>query len=165
MLVGLLVQAQLPLLMWAVPSQLCDSHSTERGSACTAASPACLHFCTESCCMQQCSTTSGVSPCCVPPLQTGISLVGVSRVLAGNDSSGADSLQDLLSTPSSSSSTEPSQASISSLLPMLGIGGGVGGSGVGEGGAAAADPKKALLGMCLIILSQVSGSTVNALAS
>ncbi|WIA18798.1 hypothetical protein OEZ85_003481 [Tetradesmus obliquus] len=85
---------------------------------------------------------------------TGISLVGVSRVLAGNDSSGADSLQDLPSTPSSSSSTEPSQASITSLLPMLGIGGGVGGSGVGEGGAAAADPKKALLGMCLIILSQ-----------
>jgi hypothetical protein len=68
----------------------------------------------------------------------GISLVGVSRVLAGgNDSSSADSLQGVLWTPPSSSSSN------------MGIG-------ASEASNAAADPKKALLGMCLIILSQVS---------
>jgi hypothetical protein len=78
----------------------------------------------------------------VHSLQVGISLVGVSRVLAGgNDSSSADSLQDMLWTPPSSSSSSSSS--------NMGIG-------ASEASNAAADPKKALLGMCLIILSQVS---------
>jgi hypothetical protein len=92
-------------------------------------------------------------------LQAGISLVGVSRVLAGNsDSSGGSSggseadslLHDLLSASSNSSSSS------SWMLPSFGLQGvGAVGDAVTEGGGGGSDPKKALLGMLLIILSQV----------
>lgn len=69
-------------------------------------------------------------------LQAGISLVGVSRVLAGGDSGSADSLEQQ---PQYATSAAPSAWQA-----------------LNEGGAGPPDPKKALLGMCLILLSQVS---------
>jgi hypothetical protein len=63
-------------------------------------------------------------------------------VLAGGNDSSADSLQGMLWTP-------PSSSSSSNM-----------GYGASKESNAAADPKKALLGMCLINLSQVSNDTL-----